>query len=212
MNKYILFLILPLFFIPEKTNAQTDTVKINGLIYSFVPQYLINRGIRLDIEKQITNRSFIQFCPQFYLGERETRDNDIYYDDYNYDDDDYNKVLGGALNVYHKIFANKNFTQSGVYFSYGLSYSYFEIDYYEEYLDATINANATIQKYGGDMLLGYQFFIKNKLTIDLYTGVGIRFSEMDTNGDNKDRFNSNYFGYNYTGNLMHLGFRIGLIL
>jgi hypothetical protein len=213
MKKILLIAIIISIFFNTETQAQKDTVKLDGIIFSFVPQYLINRGIRLDIEKQITPRSFIQICPQFYLGEQKDRNsNDIYYNDVSYDEDDFNKVTGGGLNIYHKIFANEDFLSKGVYFSYGVSYSYFEIEYFDEYLGNTINSTGTIQKVGGDLLIGYQFFFRNKLSIDLYTGVGTRFSEMDTDGEDSNRFNNNYFSYNYSGNLMHIGFRIGLIL
>lgn len=213
MKKLVLLTtIVSVLFINESF-SQKDTTKIEGMIYSFVPQYLINRGIRLDIEKQITQRSFIQFCPQFYLGEqKDYNSSDMYYNDVPYDEDEFEKVTGGALNIYHKVFANPNFVENGIYFSYGLSYSYFEIEYLEEYLDNPINATGTIQKYGGDLLIGYQLFFRNKLSLDLYTGIGTRFSDMDTNAENKNRFNTNYFSYNYNGNLLHLGFRIGLIL
>lgn len=213
MRKIMIIAILIAILPVSRLFAQKDTVKIDGMIYSFVPQYLINKGVRLDIEKQITSRSFIQICPQFYLGEqKDYNSTDIFYNDVSYDEDDFNSVIGGALNIYHKVFANSDFTKNGIYFSYGVSYSYFEIDYLEEYLDNTINTTGEIQKYGGDLLIGYQFIFNNKLSLDLYTGFGTRFSQMDTEAVNKNRFNSNYFSYNYSGNLMHLGVRIGLVL
>lgn len=213
MKKILLLAIIISVIVNTETTAQNDTTKLQGMIYSFVPQYLINHGIRLDIEKQITPRSFIQICPQFYLGEKkEYNTNEVYYNDMSYEEDEFNDVIGGGINIYHKIFANKNFMDYGVYFSYGFSYSYFEIDYLEDYLDNTINTTGTIQKVGGDLLIGYQFFFRNKLSVDLYTGVGTRFSELDNETGNTNRFNDNYFSYNYNGNLMHVGFRIGLIL
>jgi len=213
MKKIILLISIFAVLFNIQSFAQKDTTRIDGVIYSFVPQYLITKGIRIDIEKQITPRSFIQFCPQFYLGENNNQNSsNMYEDDFFNEEDDFNKIQGGALNVYHKVFANDDFLTKGVYFSYGLSYSYFEIEYYEDYLGSTINTEATIQKYGGDILIGYQLFYNNKLSLDIYTGVGSRFSTMDTNGSTRDKFNSNYFGYNYRGNLMHIGFRIGLIL
>lgn len=212
MKKIILILILLVFTFVNQSFAQKDTLKLKGSIYSFVPQYLINHGIRLDYERQITPRSLIQFCPQFYLGEKKSRNSsDLYYEESS-NDDDFNNITGFGINIYHKIFANQNFLKNGIYFSYGISYSYFDIDYYEDYLGETINASAYINKYGADLLLGYQFFFRNKLSLDIYTGVGTRFSNMSTNGENKERFSSNYFGYNYNGNLLHGGVRIGLIL
>ncbi len=212
MKKIILILILLVFTFANQSFAQKDTLKLKGSIYSFVPQYLINHGIRLDYERQITPRSFIQFCPQFYLGEKKSRNSsDPYYEESS-NEDDFNNITGIGINIYHKIFANQNFLKNGIYFSYGISYSYFDIDYYEDYLGETINASAYINKYGADLLIGYQFFFKNKLSLDIYTGVGTRFSNMSTNGENKERFSSTYFGYNYNGNLLHGGVRIGLIL
>ncbi|NOQ24265.1 MAG: hypothetical protein GQ564_02785 [Bacteroidales bacterium] len=213
MKKIILLFSIFALLFNTQSFAQKDTTKIDGIIYSFVPQYLIIKGIRIDIEKQITPRSFIQFSPQFYLGENNQNSIDSYSNNFFSDDDeDFNKILGGGLNVYHKIFANDDFLNNGVYFSYGLSYSYYEIEYYEDFLGSTIDNEATIQKYGGDILIGYQLFFKNKLSLDIYTGIGSRFSNMDTNGSTRNKFNSNYSGYNYQGNLLHLGFRIGLIL
>lgn len=212
MKRSILILTLFLFIFGNQSFAQKDTLKLKGSIYSFVPQYLINHGIRIDYERQITSRSLIQFCPQVYLGEKESRNSDELYYDETSNEDDFNNITGVGINIYHKVFANQNFLKNGIYFSYGISYSYFDIDYYEEFLGETINASAYINKYGADLLLGYQFFFKSKLSLDIYTGVGTRISNMNTNGENKNRFNSTYFGYNYNGNLLHGGVRIGLIL
>lgn len=214
MKKNIIISLLFVFLITGSLFAQKDTTKIGGMVYSFVPQFLINKGIRIDVEKQITPRSFIQICPQFYLGEsKQNSPSDYYYDDnYFSDNDRFNNLTGYGLNIYHKIFSNADFLSKGVYLSYGFSYSYFDIDYYDNYLDEIINANGKIQKYGIDFLIGYQLFLKNKLSLDIYTGFGTRISNMDTNGPTTNRFNSKSFGYNYEGNLMHLGLRLGLIL
>lgn len=212
MKKIILISLLLLFAFGQKSFSQNDTLKLKGAIYSFVPQYLINHGIRIDYERQISPRSLIQFCPQFYLGEKKSnRTDDPYYSESS-SNDDFNNISGFGLNIYHKVFANQNFLKRGIYFSYGISYSYFDIDYYEEYLGETISTSAYINKYGADLLLGYQFFFRNKLSLDIYTGVGTRISTMTGTGTDKDRFSSTYFGYNYDGNLLHGGVRIGLIL
>lgn len=213
MKKIIILPILCIFLFSGTLSAQKDTTKIDGIIFSFVPQYLINKGIRFDIEKQITPRSFIQICPQFYLSEKTERNtSEMYYNDTYFDNNDFYRLTGYGINIYHKTFTNPDFFSKGVYFSYGLSYSYFDIDYYDEYLNEIINANGKIKKYGIDLLIGYQFLLKNKLSLDIYTGFGTRLSNMDTNGPTTNRFNSTFFGYNYEGNLLHLGVRIGLIL
>ncbi len=176
-----------------------------GTIYSFVPQYLINRGIRVDIEKQIKSRHFIQLCPQFYLSEKEDDSFEIKKNSFTY-------LIGGGLNLYHKIFTAEQFKDYGLYLAYGLSYNYFHIEYLDDSSTPEVSAKGSINKIGGDLVLGYQLFYRNLLSIDVFTGLGTRVSFMDADGADTDRFNTGYYGYNYTGNIMLLGFRIGVIL
>ena len=207
MKKITILILFILFVSNISLLAQSDSTKFKGMVYSFVPQYLINSGIRIDIEKQISGKHWIQICPQFYLGEN--RNDNEFRDGFK----DYNNLLGGGLHLYHKIFVNWDESQKGgLYFSYGLTYDYFEIEYDAYYLGNPIDAKATINKMGGDLILGYQFLIKKKLSIDLYTGVGSRYSILDTNGDNENIFNDSYFDYNYSGNILLVGFRIGIVL
>lgn len=201
MKKIILLLTFILIFI----NAFSQDEEKKETIYSFVPQYLINRGIRVDIEKQLSGRHFLQICPQFYLSEKDE-------DSFLQDNNQYSFLIGGGLNVYDKIYAFEDYKKYGLYMSYGLSYNYFNIEYIDYAAEAQIGATGNIHKVGGDLILGYQFFVKEIVSIDIYTGLGTRFSYMDADGADTDRFNSNYFGYNYTGNLLLLGLRIGVIL
>jgi hypothetical protein len=166
---------------------------------------LINRGIRVDIEKQLSQKHFLQICPQFYLSEKQE---DTFIDSQN----QFSYLIGGGLNIYDKIFAAESYKDYGLYFSYGLSYSYFYIEYLDNSGASELSAKGNISKLGGDLILGYQFFIRDLVSIDLYTGLGTRVSFMDADGADTDRFNTGFFGYNYTGNILLLGFRLGVIL
>jgi len=177
----------------------------NKNIYSFVPQYLINRGIRVDVERKISGRHYIQICPQFYLSEKENKEFVI-------DKNQFNYLIGGGLNVYHKIFTVEDFKYNGLYLSYGLSYNYFSIEYIDNSGDYDFTAKGTINKMGADLIIGYQILIHETVSVDIYTGLGTRLSYMETDGLDADRFNTGYYGYNYTGNIMLLGFRLGVIL
>jgi hypothetical protein len=192
---------LSLFFL----NVYTQEEKVHETIYSFVPQYLINRGIRVDIEKQIKAKHFLQICPQFYLSEKNENNFAIKENQFSY-------LIGGGLNLYDKIFAFEQYKDYGLYLSYGLSYNYFYIEYTDYSGDYERAAKANIYKIGADLILGYQFFIRKLLSVDIYTGLGTRYSYMDAGGADTDRFNTGYFGYNYTGNIMLLGIRLGVIL
>ncbi len=200
----LLTIILFLLVLTRSYSQEIETEK-NKTVYSFVPQYLINHGIRIDVEKHIKNNHVIQFCPQFYLSERDE-------DDFFTDKNKYSFLIGGGMNIYHKIFASSNYKRYGLYLSYGVSLNYFNIEYTDDSDNLTIAAKADVFKTGLDVLLGYQIFAGDILTIDIYSGLGTRFSFMDTNGTDKDRFNSGFYGYAYTGNIMHLGLRLGVIL
>ena len=201
MKKYLLLPLL-LFFI---LNGYSQEEHKKETIYSFMPQYLINRGIRVDVERQIGPRNYLMLCPQFYLSEKDD-------DNFAYEKNSFTYLIGGGLNVYHKIFAFENYKEYGLYLSYGISYNYFNIEYIDNSGDVDISAKGDIHKVGGDLILGYQFFIKDVVSIDVFTGLGTRYSYMNAAGADTDRFNTSYFGYNYTGNILLLGLRIGVIL
>jgi hypothetical protein len=201
MKKYLFLAVFSLFFIHIYSQEQES----HETIYSFVPQYLINRGIRVDVEKQISSRHFLQLCPQFYLSEKNDENFASTKNQFSY-------LAGGGLNVYDKIFAFEEYKEYGLYLSYGISYNYFYIEYTDYSGDFVKSATGNIHKIGADLILGYQFFVRKILSVDIYTGLGTRFSFMDAGDADTDRFNTGYFGYNYTGNIMLLGLRLGVIL
>ena len=185
--------------------AQDTLPVFDKPIYSFVPQYLIKQGIRIDIDKQIKGQHFIQVCPVFYLSEQ--REEDV-----NYNNNSYSNLLGGGIHIYHKYFVSENFEENPLYISYGPSYNYFEIDYYDDYLDEPVLASSTVQKLGFDVTIGYQRIINDVIALDVFTGLGTRFSYMDSSTGNTDKFNQGILGYNYTGNLLLLGVKLGIKL
>jgi len=199
-----IFTLFTIVLLSINSFGQGDSIK--GTIYSFVPQYLINRGIRVDLEKQIASNHLLQICPQFYLADKKEGS------DFLHEENSFNYLIGGGLSLYDKIFAFDDFKKYGLYLSYGATYNFFHIEYIDNPGSNPISATAKIHKVGGDLIIGYQVFIREIVSLDFYTGVGIRYSNMDTNGTDMNRFNTGYYGYNYTGNIMLLGFRIGVIL
>ena len=161
MKKYIILSMFSVLFIQtySQETASRET------IYSFVPQYLINRGIRVDVEKQVSSRHFLQLCPQFYLSEKNE-------DNYLSSKNQFSYLVGGGLNVYDKIFASEEYKDYGLYFSYGLSYNYIYIEYTDFSGDFEKSATGNIHKVGADLILGYQFFVRKILSVDIYTEIG----------------------------------------
>ena len=84
-----------------ETFSQFDTVRTN--LISFVPQYVINKALRVDYEKNIQNNHWLLLAPQFYVNENTGNEN--YSDLHN---GNYKRLTGFGLDVYHKIYANKN--------------------------------------------------------------------------------------------------------
>lgn len=180
-------------------------------IYSFLPQYMFHRGIRIDIERKLKENRWIQICPQIYFANGE----------YENSGDTYNELFGAGLAVYSKRYINNNILtgendkidELGIYISYGLSYNYFYLNYLENYSYGSSTPYSTcIHKIGGDVLIGYQVLYWDILSVDIYTGLGIRYSITKTEGMEDALFNNFYNGFGYTGNLMHLGLRIGISL
>ena len=198
--------LLPLIFLAWlPVHGQDSELPRKETVYSFEPHYLINRGIRVDIGKPFGVRNMIQICPQFYLSER---DDDNFWQDRN----QYSYLIGGGMNVYNKLFAFSNYMDYGLYLSYGVGYQFFYLEYTDYSDESEFSASGTIHKIGADLILGYQFFIHEIVSVDIYTGLGTRYSLMDADGADTNRFNTAYFGYNYTGNLLLLGVRIGVVI
>ena len=200
MKRTILILTVFTFFITTVLNAQTETTRPRSKVMSFVPQYLINNGIRVDYEIKIKNNNWIQLCPQFYLTEKGSHTNN---------NTDYNEVAGVGVFAYHKIYLSNSDSPFGSYFSYGFAYNYFNIDFDETNNAVTTTESAQINKFGADLIIGYQTVVSQRIIIDIYTGVGGRYSDYKYSGTTRPKYNDTYWDYGYTGNLLHLGFRIG---
>ena len=192
------FIILIIAIIPAI--SQTDSSR--NKVMSFVPQYLINNGIRVDYELRIHKNNWLQLCPQFYLTEKGSNSTS--------NSDNYNEVAGVGIFAYHKVYLNKRKLPFGAYFSYGATYNYFTIKFDETNNNVTTSENTQINKFGGDFLIGYQTIVSERIVLDVYTGIGGRYSNYKYSGTTRPKYNDTYWDYGYTGNLMHLGFRIGI--
>jgi len=213
--KKIYLLILTFFFAGLISYAQEDSLPKK--IISFVPQNLIKRGIRVDYEFKIKERQWLQICPQFYLGDRNYK-----LDDYQYysgstmnnglDNEDYNSIVGAGISIYHKYYPIQKH-DLGWYISYGLHYNYFftQFNVLTDY-DQLIEEDHSIHKIGGDVLIGYQHIFFKVLAIDIYTGLGTRLSFFNPSIGNLHKFDNFFTSFGYTGNVMQLGLRIGVVL
>ena len=190
------FLLALSLLISQLVFAQSEPIVFDKTIVSIVPQYLITQGIRLDIEKQIKGSHFIQVCPQFYSSQ-DTK----YGNGYEYS-------TGAGLFLYHKYFPNSDFINNEIYISYGLTYNFYNLKPAENATSGIEDRN--INKIGADLIIGVQFFYNDVISFDLFTGLGTRVSFI--NGEMKPQESDRgYSAYDYSGNLLLLGFRLGVL-
>jgi hypothetical protein len=194
MRQRIFFLFFSLI-ISQFVKAQDSN--INEVI-AFHPFHLINNGIRIDYDRKLSDKQWLQISPQFYAAER-TDNNDFR---------DYNELLGVGVSLFHRIYLS-NQTSFGTYFSYGFTYSHFNLKYDEDNSGPVNTAETTIDKFGGDIVIGYQSVAFEKLVIDVYAGLGSRYSDRTYIGTIHRNFNKLMYDYGYTGNVLVAGIRIG---
>lgn len=161
---------------------------------AIVPQYTLINGLRVDFEKEIKPKKFIQVCPQFYFKDNNGNDGILHTN--------VTKLLGGGINVYQKHFLLNDAEIYDFYSSYGLTYAYYHLEH-ENWNDSY---NSNIHKIGGDFLMGLQVGYE-RVFIDLYAGAGFRYSLSEATD-----FNDTPWDYNYTGFTLVLGARIGFYL
>jgi len=221
-SKYNFFLTLLIILLTgyNVAIAQTDTLRTKTI--SIVPQYLINKGLRIDFEKQLSSRQWLQVAPQFYMDLKGRENSD--YSSSDDDTKDYEKMYGFGLDLNHKIFLKNNLARPfGGYVSYGASYQHFsitlkgyrwdkvEVDGLPQLKPTFAEATQTIEKIGAQLCIGAQYEIVDFLFWDIYIGLGFRYSIYNS-PLNIRRLEENLWDYGYSGTTLIGGFRLGVAL
>lgn len=224
-NKILILSLLSLYVFFSSVNSfcQADTIVKKSIQIGFVPQYIIQRGVRIDIEPLFKNgKHSLQISPQFYYDE-----NEIYYSNNplkQNSDEEYEKLVGYGIGLHHKIFAHyfKN-NRWVIYFTYGGEYTHFTMDYkswewieytnqgleYLEYKLIPITQNT--DRIRVNMLIGFQFNYVENLFLDFYIGTGGVYSINNLNPPTvKPILKDGMYDYAFTGIYIPVGFRFGL--
>ncbi|MCF6360076.1 MAG: hypothetical protein L3J29_04860 [Cyclobacteriaceae bacterium] len=209
--------------------AQQDSLASSTIIepqnaISFVPQYAIINGIRIDYERRIKNGNhWIVAAPMFFI---DNNNQFYYYDDGSYAN--YETMTGVGLNIYFKNIvykSNKINWKSGlprhsIYLSAGLSYQYFSLTSSEEvavpFIDNGItyyqfdlqDVKKSINRYGGVVNVGWQL-VFDRFLLDLYVGVAFKYSTGEGGAIIKTP-NSGWTRIDYSGILLDGGLRLGM--
>lgn len=198
MIKHLTLLTLSLIFL-QNINSQEEEQSFDEVL-SFHPFHLVNNGIRIDYDRKIAKNHWIQIGPQFYAAEKNE----------NNDYRDYSELMGVGISVYHRMYLGSKAPSLGTYFSYGATISHFNLKYEESTSSRTDATSETrINKFGGDIVIGYQTKAFERLIIDVYAGLGGRYADRTFTGATKKKFNEFLYDYGYTGNVLLGGIRIG---
>ncbi|MDP2423069.1 MAG: hypothetical protein U1C46_03010 [Bacteroidales bacterium] len=190
---------------PVNTYCQVEQTSLaKHSMISFVPQFLINNGIRIDYDRRLNEKHWLQLAPQFYLREHSvTPDNDV--------TNKFNRLVGAGLHVYHRFYPGAGPGHNGVYISYGLTGQYFDMQYDEKILTNSVERYSRITKAGAEINVGSTVKFFDLFIVDFFTGLGFKYSFLKTDAVKPKRFNNFYTDYGYTGNILNLGVRIGLM-
>ena len=221
MKKHILLIIIIFLVIISQAQIKnnTDTSIFKPITkFSFVPQYLIFNGIRLDYEKEFSTNNWYIISPTIYLGKKTDTLLNI-----NERDNYFNNLLGIGLGICYKRILG-NYYIINTYFSVGLRYNFFYIDYFGFEWETSIvngnevikynlvNINEQIHRIDGNFTLGFDAEIFPNIFIDSYVGIGLKYSYPVFNRNvTANKFDDNMWSYAYTGTALVIGIKIGFI-
>lgn len=206
---FTIIIVLASINYPLLSQEQPPRILVMG-----VPQYLFINGLRVDMDVPSDNyRTWWVFAPQYYINVSEPG---------GLNDRIFKELHGFGLSVYRKGFLSKNSNETGVYIMGGIGFQHFNIlDDSEHWIDIIENGltykrlvngeyHIYINKILTEAVIGYQKDISSRLYIDIFAGIGLRYSFYDQPSGNERKFNRNIFDYGYTGTAFVGGIRIGV--
>lgn len=208
MNKNLILSIALLLIFNINSFCQQDNNPQNENINIYLsPQHLIMNGVYWSIEKILAdNKNSVIVSPQVFLRSyAEPRNSDRL-----------KSVAGFGMELNFKHFlTDKRHT----YFAYGPTYNYFSSIYNEydwdlsgqEYHYTNRDRKRIINKIGMNTVVGLRSEIFERILIDVYSGVGLRYCFIEGEVD-LDSFNNQMWDYEYTGTLLVIGMKIGVML
>ena len=182
------------FLIFSITLFSQEDVKVNDetkFAFSLVPQYVITGGMRMDIDRKVSDKCWLTIAPIFYYMENS----------YMYDPESTSYAGVGLFTNYRYFPSGK-----GIYAGVGLNYRYLNTDY-SDYNEET-EKHAKFNTYGFDFTFGYQFRLVEQLFMDLYLGWGFRYSLQDTE-EEEEYWSDAFLDLGYSGFLPVAGLRLG---
>jgi len=214
---FIITFIAYLLLSGENIIAQEQPPKLKILS---VPQYIFKHGIRMDVELPSKNySSWWVFSPQYFI------DVSNFGNSNNFGSDEfkrYEQLHGFGFSVHRKNYFNREHVDKGLYLSGGIGFQHFNILANNEiwvqinedglnYMQLIKkNHHVKINKVLTEAVIGFQKEITSRLYIDIYVGVGLRYSLYDQPSGMDFKLNRNTIDYGYTGTAFVGGFKVGV--
>lgn len=201
MKKY--FLLIAFCFSLLQLQAQRDSSY--SRIISIVPQYVFVNGLRFDYDSKVSEKAWLQFSFEGFANER-TEVMAAWCDEYNYD------MAGLGLGFHYRYYLLTNSQRVNTYIAPGITGNFFKTNNVLANSDPEESSSTTIWRSELNLIVGQQYSIADKLTFDLFAGLGYRRSFNHYSNESARRnfaFNDDMFSYGFTGNVMILGFRFG---
>ena len=220
-NKQIsIIIIFTILFTGLNAQIQLD-IQQNKFQLAFVPQYLMHKGMRIDLEYILKNpKHMLLISPQFYYDK-----NNINYSTTpgNYYEDQYEQLNGYGVGLHHKIAVSKiNNNKWVFYFTYGIEYAHFNINNKNwEWINYTenglqyikyelIDTEQNTDRFRFNLYMSAQYNYAENLFLDFYIGMGGVYSVNKMFPDfTTPMFDTTMYNYAFNGMYLPIGFRFG---
>ncbi|HEX3007919.1 MAG TPA: hypothetical protein VHO90_09925 [Bacteroidales bacterium] len=210
MKRILLAVILyTIILIDAAAQVKSPKVMVMG-----VPQYLFKNGIRIDVDLASKNpKNWWTISSQYYVDVSELGD---------WKEKDYEQMHGYGFAIYRKSFLTQKKPETGVYISGGSGYQHFNMlaiaerwvnmdDGGLQYMQLKRDyEHVYIHKFLTDAVIGFQTELFSHLYVDVYAGVGLRYSFHDQPSGLDIKFNNSSVDYGYTGTALIGGIRFGV--
>ncbi len=215
IKNLLLFIFLALFILSARGQDSTEINK--RWIVSAVPQHLMNKGIRIDVEKQLNRINQYLLVGLLYYQDDEENNTDIFTSS-----SDYNIMTGYGVKAFHKVFFSPdNFDAHGAYVSYGGSFEHFNFSIpqasWQEFENNLYTYERSVAKqnnlkFGLSLLVGLQSNKYERFIYDFFGGIGFRYTAILSELEQEETFRTTMWDYGYSGPLIIFGFRMGGVL
>ena len=206
----------------ENSMQQQITLTDKKVLVSISPQHLIKSGLRVEIEPCLGKKNWLTIAPMIYLNHSNNNQFNSDFNELEYNNT-YNRLTGAGLELNHKIFLYDQNLPNGPYFAYGLFYQHVYLEYEEYVFYSTVYDGLNVERYGlmdikhnidkmgTSLLLGYHYPYDNIIFIDMYVGLGIRYSIQGSNYDSNRDYSGSIIDFGYTGTIPMAGFKCGFM-